>query len=599
MKRLIIYVITIMAVSIAMSQSKDKYNSICFYMPTSAETYVNSHIDSITFEIGETDSVYQKVWTNNASESIAISKIDSIYFYNPYVEGILEIEQDIDFWEKAWVTPIGYFCYKSSLPYESEGVESDMYEMLSFVDFEKLQRACIVVSKDSKLPVWLVVDSLYCYFNYRDETKCMVSIGDDKGIIGDLDFAYDASIVCSDNEYSENPLKRTIWVLTSLLCGNMDEYVTISELLNKIKSLLSNNKEEEISEAEKYPKYNDTFTFPGHLYSQKFIVGEIYYTVVMMTGGAYNIGVTSADLEGCVRCAGSQYRDAGTYGIICDENPENLTLEAAQYNIKGNQDKLSLSFKVGVSNLKCDTEYYYRAYYRKSGASDVVYRYGKDITANATYGTVKRFRTLSPSVNTGDVYDITDKSAIVKCIYTNVPEGAECGVIVSTDDKTYEVTANDSDGECEIALTGLSPVTTYYYQAYIRIGEMLITGDVKQFTTSVPDISGTWECTETHYDVKGEPYYETYNITLQQDGSVKTSKSESSIVSSSWSLNASGDVGITVVYFATNTMTSGESWTGTLDDMNNPTKITGYRKNWNYNQNGYFSGDTFAIVMTK
>lgn len=598
MKRLIICVITIMAISIAMTQNKDKYNSVCFYMPMSAETYVNSHIDSITFEIGESDTIYQTIWMNNAGESIAASKIDSIYFYNPYVEGILEIEQDIDFWEKAWVTPIGYFCYKSSLPYESDDVESNMYEMLSFVDFEKSQRACIVVSKDSHLPMWFVVDSLYCYFNYCDETKCMVSVGNDKSIIGESDFVYDAAIVCSDNEYSENSLKRMIWVLTSLLCGNMDEYATISELLNKFKLLLSNNREEEISEAEKYPKYNDAFTFTSHLYSQKFIVGEIYYTVVMMTGGAYNIDATSADLEGSVRCAGP-YRNVGTYGIICDKDPDNLNLETAGYNVKGNQDKLSLSFNVGVSNLECDTKYYYRAYYRKTGKSDIVYRYGEDIAVNATYGPVKSFNTLSPSVYTGDAFDISDKSAIVKCRYTNVPSGAECGVIVSTDDKIYEVTANNHDGECEIALMGLSAVTTYNYQAYIRIGEKLITGDVKQFTTSVPDISGTWKCTEMHYNVKGDPYYETYSITLQQDGSVKTSKSTASIVSGSWFLDASGGVSISVVYIATNTMTSGEDWIGTIEDMNNPTKITGYRRNWNYNQNGSFTGEPTGIVMTR
>ena len=598
MKRLIICVIAIMAISIAMTQNKDKYNSVCFYSPTSAETQVNSHIDSITFEIGESDTIYQMIWMNNAGESIAVSKIDSIYFYNPYVEGILEIEQDIDFWEKAWVTPIGYFCYKSSLPYESEDVESDMYEMLSFVDFEKSQRACVVVSKDRRLPAWFVVDSLYCYFNYCDETKCMVSVGDDKSIIGDSDFAYDASIVCSDNEYSENPLKRTIWVLISLLCGNMDEYATISDLLNKFKSLLSNNKEEEISEAEKYPKYNDAFTFTSHLYSQNFIVGEIYYSVVMMTGGAYNIGSTSADLEGSVRCAGSQYSEAGKYGIICDENHDNLTLETARYNVAGNQDRLSLSFRVGVSNLEWGKKYYYRAYYRKTGKSDIVYKYGDDIEANATYGAVRSFHTLSPSVYTGEVFDVSDKSAIVKCRYTNVPEGAKCGVIVSTDDKTYEVAANNSDGECEIALKGLSPVTTYDYQAYIRIGEKIITGEVKQFTTSVPDISGTWKCTETHYDYGGSPYYSTYDLTLGQDGTVVCSESDN-VVSSSWLLFGNGEVSITITDLATQTANSGKNWNGSVDNLNNPTKIQGYTYRWNYNQYGAFDGERVEFLMTK
>ena len=44
---------------------------------------------------------------------------------------------------------------------------------------------------------------------------------------------------------------------------------------------------------------------------------------------------------------------------------------------------------------------------------------------------------------------------------------------------------------------------------------------------------------------------------------------------------------------------SGYKITGTVDDIENPQKITGRRYNWNYNQYGYFESDGWEIVLTR
>ena len=96
-----------------------------------------------------------------------------------------------------------------------------------------------------------------------------------------------------------------------------------------------------------------------------------------------------------------------------------------------------------------------------------------------------------------------------------------------------------------------------------------------------------------------EEYYKTYTITLGEDGSVQTTATSSEILSSSWGLSTSGEVDIKIVDIATQTTNSGVNWSGTVDNIKNPTKITGYTNRWNFNTVGYFDGNSYAFEMTK
>lgn len=601
MKRVIFGVLFCMTIFVALSQESQKYNSVCIFTnEESPQDFINTQIDKITYNTDNPDDISQIVWQGATQNEIPVADIDNIYFYNPYVEGVLEINESIDVWEKAYVTPIGYFCYKSTLPYESDDLDSEAYEMMSYVDFAKTRKANVVLSKELKLPVWFVVDEMYCYFDYMDNAICRVVIEDDTQTIGEIEFTYDASIIVGENEYSTDDLKRVLWILTSLLDGNTAGYEKLSTIIDQFKSILLLDKEVDGDKVSEYPQWNGAYIFTTQSYPRNFITGNIYNLVMVMTGGAYNVDATSADLDGGVRCASRQFDTAGVYGIICDENPENLTLEAAKYNAVGHQERLSLNFRTNISSLKYNTKYYYRAYYKKVGKSDLNFKHGDDIAAGVAYGEVRNFSTLSPTAVTGEATKFTTQSAVVKCSFDNISASMECGVVVSGGNKTLKFTAANPNGECEISVGGLEPATTYEYSAYVSLdGTVIASGETKSFTTALPNISGTWTCNETHQNVTGELYYETYSITLQQDGSVQTSKAGMSIVSSSWSLDASGRVGISVVYIATNTMTSGESWTGTVDDMKNPQKITGYRQNWNYGPNGYVAGEAIGIEMTR
>lgn len=597
MKKILLFLLSIIFVFNHWAQKRSDFNSLCVFNDSiGAECFICSSVDSITF-VNQNDSIYQSLWLGERSMLINTNNIDSLLFYNPYSENILEISQQIDYWDNAYVTPIGYFCYKSSLPYERDSVDYDLYEMLSYVDFEKTHLANIVMSKEYRLPVCMMVDSLSVYFTYSQDSICSMEIGCDSTIMATLDFKYTKSIVCDDNKYSAHNLKRNLWILVSLLEKNINDYEEISLIIEKFKALLVKD-EEDVDKVDNLPMLNKNYLFCNQGYSPNYIVKEIYYTVVVMTGKAYNINATSAQLEGAVRCAKSNYNKYGTYGIICDENPDSLTIKSARFNFTGHQGRLSLNFKVNASGFDINTQYYYRAYFKITKKSDLRYRYGKDIAANATYGKIKSFRTLSPSAITEDVTDVTDVSVNLTCSFENVTGEMECGVLLYNDNNEITTTTSSVNGQREFTITGLKPATTYNYYAYVKFGEKIITGEVKSFTTELPDISGTWTCRETHYDRLGNETYQTYSITLNKDGTVLYSESNN-VLSSSWFFSNKGKVTIAIMDIATNTANSGKNWQGQVDDICNPTEIKGSTYRWNSNHIGSFNGDPYEFVLTR
>ncbi len=125
------------------------------------------------------------------------------------------------------------------------------------------------------------------------------------------------------------------------------------------------------------------------------------------------------------------------------------------------------------------------------------------------------------------------------------------------------------------------------------------------FEQELPDISGTWICTETHYSSSGEPSYTSYEITLYEDGTVDCPTYpviSEGLSPGTWSLGHNGGFGISILqlsYYINYWQESGVKWEGHVDNMNNPTTITGHRYNWNYNYVGYFEGDHVEMIMTR
>lgn len=220
-------------------------------------------------------------------------------------------------------------------------------------------------------------------------------------------------------------------------------------------------------------------------------------------------------------------------------------------------------------------------------------------------GEEKSFTTEEPTCTTGLCENVTDKSAMVKCSYRNIPEGAECGVLLSWNDGQMTMPASSSEGEQTINISGLSANTIYNYNAYIKCNDEYYNGNVESFTTNPPDISGTWTCVETYY-INGNysnPQYRTYTVVLNKNGKAEVNNGDdfsSWEAFDGWSWGLYGNtLQMQCTIIATQTQNSGQKIKGTVDNLNDPKKITGRRFNWNFNQYGSFESDGWEIVMTR
>ena len=297
---------------------------------------------------------------------------------------------------------------------------------------------------------------------------------------------------------------------------------------------------------------------------------------IATTGGVDEVKVD----EATVRCSFSGVPNDGTCGIECIGGDK-------MYLIDVDDEKAINGEKhITIDDLKPSTTYNYRAYV--------------DTKYKTYYGRKRSFRTLSPSCTTGECIETTEHTAVVKCSYSNISNACECGVMVSDDSGMHKVLTSNTDGERKINIPDLKAATTYNYWAYIEIDGVPENGEVKSFTTDLPDISGTWTCTEEYYpnSWSTSPKYKSYSLKLYKDGLVGCSEYES-IVSGSWSFENDGTVNISINVLATQTANSGVEWSGTVDDISNPTRVTGSKYNWNTNQYGYFKSDSHKIVMTR
>lgn len=250
--------------------------------------------------------------------------------------------------------------------------------------------------------------------------------------------------------------------------------------------------------------------------------------------------------------------------------------------------------------------YYFRPFLvpgsHYEGSADFGQMIGKTIATNARYGERKYYTDQKPNCTTGGADCITEKSAIVKCTFSGA-EGFDCGAVISGDDKNTIFKASDTDGEKEIAISGLSPATTYNYWAFINVEGEPINGEVKSFTTNPPDISGVWNCTEEYYlawDKNYEhPQYKTYSVSLNKDGTV-TIDGKSDYARSAWSFTSDGKLLIAVMDMATTTFNSGFDISCTVDNVKEPHKFTGIYNNWSFNSTiGYISRGGNSVVLSR
>lgn len=667
-KYLSLLLVSILGISCYAQRSM--WHSICVYGDT-VETYLCSSIDSISYSVDDEDAILQNIWNRNVNITERVASVDSILFYNPYTENIVEIDEGINLWDKAYVTPIGYFRYKSSMPFVEEE-DKDDFEVLSYVSFDEKESAYMVFDKTTHLPLCLYMDSVAVHMDYLADSLCAFTIVDKNGVTADWEFEFskadvDASLWASDNELKTclgtlmsvlekgNTMDFREWidVTTDYLVnadlssedgwtnkGIVDHYAESNRFLafysgwgsleytnasltqnvklpagkyrldgkayfrqgerfedypttslgymiagdNKVQvptlasediasSIVdiasaasafydSNNyscsleftlqadaniaigyectfnlmrswmglgamsiAQESVTEAINckevteilelfqplanleivdypssslvLPRIDEEFVFALSSANDSKSISSTYYPVYVVTEDSYNTTSSSATLVGAIRSVNTIYTKQGVYGIICDENSDSLSLDAADYILYDRAMTASFNYSIDCQGMKPATEYSYRAFYVKDEVNE-------DVKPDILYGDILSFSTLSPTVKTGDCIEVTDRSATIECFYDDIPSNATCGVVLSWDGGERYVTSDDSiNSLMSYNISKLIPSTTYSYRAFVETGDTIFYGANRTFTTKKLDMTGRWafKCGDSFYIV--------------------------------------------------------------------------------------------------
>ena len=186
--------------------------------------------------------------------------------------------------------------------------------------------------------------------------------------------------------------------------------------------------------------------------------------------GSSDVTATTATLFGTVsgldNMSPSSYAVGFFYGTAQDELSESVIAKMEEG-----------SFSSTLTGLTNNSSLYYQAFVRLQGK--VYYK-----------GQIKTLVTTDAKVTTKSAAAVDYASATVGGILTGYPSDATCGIVISTSAEVETVRSglivkNESLSD-DFAFTraGLLPGTHYYYAAYLDLGNGVIYGEVKDFTTA-------------------------------------------------------------------------------------------------------------------
>lgn len=293
------------------------------------------------------------------------------------VSEIISLSENIGNWDEAYVTPGGYFCYSKDIANIIEDKDAELkstvngiYEALSYSDVEGSLCATIVMSKEEELPVRLYSKEGTVNMSYLNDTIMELVYDNGTQVVMIDSISYDKQELrklVTAGGYS-NKLQSTLCVLVQLMEGHVSEYSFLTNLISLFKPLLDLNYSptSELPDSVSLPQEDGVYVFVIVVDDWcDNVVAEDYYSIGLWTGNAsFKVGGSSCTLTGSVFCTAPIYNEYGTYGIVCDEDLNNLTIEQAEWVGQGYQAETDLSFEVDFRGFKPNTTYYYRAYYR-------------------------------------------------------------------------------------------------------------------------------------------------------------------------------------------------------------------------------------------
>lgn len=240
---------------------------------------------------------------------------------------IAMVTEDIGDWDKAYLTPDGYFLYRDgiSAPAAREGETDDKYDCLSYMSLDKKTKVNILLSKDDKLPAQIVFeDKTSLYFSYLDdepEEETVLELVYDGGgkmeKIGNYRYSYAEWETIKTQYAGEDILMQALSYFNFLVkesgCTS-SSIVGLTETFDDVLSLeISLDVDIDVLALE---KDDEGFVFVSDINVVfDVVVEKVFSELALWTGEAsFKVGGSSCTLKGSIWCASQTFGDYGVYG---------------------------------------------------------------------------------------------------------------------------------------------------------------------------------------------------------------------------------------------------------------------------------------------
>ena len=295
------------------------------------------------------------------------------------LDKIALVTEGIGDWNKAYVTPEGYFAYReSAIEPVSRAGGLDEYDYLSYMSLDKSTKINILLSRDEKLPMQIIFeDKTSLYFSYLDNTtdaKTVLELVYDDGTemkkVGGFTYEFAEWESLKATYSSKDVLIKALAYFNFFMDKSECELPSVAGLADTFADVVSLDISVDIDVdiilgLEK--EDDGTFVFITDIDIIFEVVIEKQYDLALWTGEAtFKVGGSSCTLKGSIWCASPIFNDYGVYGIVCDTDPAKLTLDASP-EFSGTGTQIGEEFEVDFRGLKPNTTYYYRAYYKFNG----------------------------------------------------------------------------------------------------------------------------------------------------------------------------------------------------------------------------------------
>lgn len=286
---------------------------------------------------------------------------------------------------------------------------------------------CIISSLEDNIPTQMVTRNGIYYFSYPTDStfELIYDDGETVAMLGCIKISMEDLVNC---KYEDDAFKSTLFNAASLLMecnGGKEVLLTYADLFAKV-CILPYVEDEELVNSlpiDDSGNYEFAVSLAGW-YDD--VVAKICNTLFLWTGDAsYKVGGSSCTLSGSIWCPGNTYNEYGTYGILCDTDPDKLYIGQAEYEETGFQPYDNFSFNIDYRGLKPNTTYYYRVYYKfnNNNHGGLVPRYGSVLDQEVYDPYYKSFRT-GDNMLTVDVVMCIDVTGSMSSIINTVKRNA-------------------------------------------------------------------------------------------------------------------------------------------------------------------------------